>query len=54
MIVLMVTASKCRAQQVVTPGVRVAGTADNPETLKFDLRSYVYNGQVQWTAARVH
>ena len=42
------------AQRVVTPGVRVAGTADNPETLKFDLRSYVYNGQVQWTAARVY
>ncbi len=42
------------AQRVVAPGVRVAGTADSPETLKFDLRSYVYNGQVQWTAARVY
>lgn len=42
------------AQRVVTPGVRVAGTAGSPETLKFDLRSYVYNGRVQWTAARVY
>jgi hypothetical protein len=42
------------AQRVVAPGVRVAGTADSPETLKFDLRSYVYHGLVQWTAARVY
>jgi hypothetical protein len=42
------------AQRVVAPGVRVAGTADSPETLKFDLRSYVYNSRVQWTAARVY
>ena len=42
------------AQRVVAPGVRVAGTVDNPETLKFDLRSYVYDSQVQFTAARVY
>ncbi|SFD29280.1 hypothetical protein [Massilia yuzhufengensis] len=42
------------AQRVVAPGVRVSGTADSPETLKFDLRSYVYNSRVQWTAARVY
>jgi hypothetical protein len=42
------------AQQVIAPGVRVSGTADSPETLKFDLRSYVYNSRVQWTAARVY
>jgi hypothetical protein len=42
------------AQRVVAPGVRAAGTADSPETLKFDLRSYVYNSRVQWTAARVY
>ena len=42
------------AQRVVAPGVRVSGTVDSPETLKFDLRSYVYKGQVQWTAARVY
>jgi hypothetical protein len=42
------------AQRVVAPGVRVSGTADSPETLKFDLRSYVYDSRVQWTAARVY
>ena len=42
------------AQRVVAPGVRVSGTANSPETLKFDLRSYVYNSRVQWTAARVY
>ena len=42
------------AQRVVAPGVRVSGTADSPKTLKFDLRSYVYNSRVQWTAARVY
>lgn len=42
------------AQRVVAPGVRVSGTAGSPETLKFDLRSYVYDSQVQWTASRVY
>ncbi|MGJ9417534.1 hypothetical protein ACHAC9_07170 [Massilia sp. CMS3.1] len=42
------------AQRVVAPGVRVSGTANSPETLKFDLRTYVYNSRVQWTAARVY
>jgi hypothetical protein len=42
------------AQRVVAPGLRVSGTVDSPETLKFDLRSYVYDGRVQWTAARVY
>lgn len=42
------------AQKLVAPGVRVSGTADSPETLKFDLRSYVYRSRVQWTAARVY
>jgi hypothetical protein len=42
------------AQRIVAPGVRVSGTAGETETLKFDLRSYVYNSQVQWTAARVY
>jgi hypothetical protein len=42
------------AQKVVAPGVRVSGRADSPETLKFDLRSYVYRSRVQWTAARVY
>lgn len=42
------------AQAIVTPGERAAGTRGEPENLKFDLRSYVYGGQVQWTAARVY
>lgn len=42
------------AQSVVPPGVRVSGTATSPKTLKFDLRSYVYQSQMQWTAARVY
>lgn len=42
------------AQHVVAPGQRVSGTAANREHLKFDLRTYVYRGKVQWTAARVY
>jgi hypothetical protein len=42
------------AQRIIAPGVRVAGTATSPETLKYDLRSYVYDAEVQWTAARVY
>lgn len=42
------------AQHVVAPGQRVSGTASNREHLKFDLRAYVYDGHVQWTAARVY
>jgi hypothetical protein len=42
------------AQRVVAPGGRVSGTANSPETLKFDLRSYVYKAHVQWTAARLY
>ncbi|MFM9434160.1 hypothetical protein ACFDR9_001209 [Janthinobacterium sp. CG_23.3] len=42
------------AQLLVPPGERVNGTQANPEPLKFDLRSYVYDGRVQWTAARVY
>jgi hypothetical protein len=42
------------AQLIVAPGARIAGTPLSPETLKFDLRSYVYDGKVQWTAARVY
>lgn len=42
------------AQRVVAPGMRVSGTAHSPETLKFDLRSFVYDSHIQWTAARVY
>jgi hypothetical protein len=40
------------AQALVAPGERIphAGEA----ALKFDLRDYVYDGQVQWTAARLY
>jgi hypothetical protein len=27
---------------------------DTPQTLKFDLRNYVYHGEVQWVAARLY
>ncbi|PWF48004.1 hypothetical protein C7C56_012970 [Massilia glaciei] len=42
------------AQQIVTPGARVSGTAESPLQYKFDIRSYTYAGRVQWTAARVY
>lgn len=34
--------------------MRAAGAAGSHEHLKFDLRTYVYRGQVQWTAAWVY
>ncbi|WP_332813094.1 hypothetical protein [Ramlibacter sp.] len=41
------------AQALVAPGERhVEAGADRP--LKFDLRQYVYDGLVQWTAARLY
>lgn len=42
------------AQALVPPGERVNGSRESPEVLKFDLRCYVYDGNVQWTAARVY
>ncbi|SHN43849.1 hypothetical protein SAMN05192549_1193 [Duganella sacchari] len=42
------------AQALVPAGERVNGNQENPEVLKFDLRCYVYDGRVQWTAARVY
>lgn len=42
------------AQAIVAPGERAAGTREQPESLKFDLRSYVYGDGVQWTAARLY
>jgi hypothetical protein len=42
------------AQDLVAPGERAGGTVDNPESLKFDLRAFVYRGEVQWTAARLY
>ncbi len=45
------------AQALVTPGERVISdaSAQQPaQVLKFDLRDYVYDGQVQWVAARLY
>lgn len=42
------------AQELVAPGLRrVSGDAD-AQPLKFDLRNYVYDGRVQWMAARLY
>jgi hypothetical protein len=41
------------AQQLIAPGERMlAGDAER--ALKYDLRNYVYEGQVQWVAARLY
>ena len=36
------------------PGERVIGSRQNLECLKFDIRCYAYQDEVQWTAARMH
>jgi hypothetical protein len=41
------------AQALVTPGER-ALAADGTQMLKFDLRNYVFEGSVQWIAARLY
>lgn len=42
------------AQSIMAPPERMAGSAQAPEKLKFDIRSYCYDGKVKWTAARVY
>ncbi len=42
------------AQAIVAPGERVIDGAEAPQTLKFDVRSYAYDGAVQWVAARLY
>ena len=42
------------AQALVVPGERVVTDQAPLQTLKFDLRDYVYNGEVQWVAARLY
>lgn len=42
------------AQALVLPGGRVTSTQEPTQTLKFDLRDYVYDGSVQWVAARLY
>jgi len=42
------------AQALVAPGGRVVSNETPAQVLKFDLRAYAYNGQVQWVAARLY
>jgi hypothetical protein len=42
------------AQALMAPGRRVLDAAAPNEALKFDLRAYVYDGQVLWVAARLY
>lgn len=42
------------AQKFMIPGARVAGNRDNPQTLKFDIRVYAYDGKAQWVTARLY
>ena len=49
------------AQAIVAPGERVIDDADAmtaktgaTKAMKFDLRAYTYNGEVQWVAARLY
>ena len=42
------------AQSLVVPGLRANGNRASPDVLKFDIRCYTYQGNVQWTAARLY
>ena len=42
------------AQALVAPGGRVVSNLEPLQVLKFDLRDYVYDGSVQWVAARLY
>jgi len=42
------------AQALVAPGGRVISNQEPVQVLKFDLRDYVYDGSVQWVAARLY
>ncbi|MEO7941149.1 MAG: hypothetical protein ABIR55_21200, partial [Burkholderiaceae bacterium] len=42
------------AQALVAPGGRLISHAEPVQVLKFDLRDYVYDGHVQWIAARLY
>jgi hypothetical protein len=49
-----ILAGRYVAQAIMAPGERVTGGRDDPQSLKFDIRTYAYDGQVQWTAARMY
>ena len=42
------------AQALVLPGERTISSQEPAQVLKFDLRDYSYDGQVQWVAARLY
>lgn len=42
------------AQDLVAPGERALAEGELRQVLKFDLRDYVYEGRVQWSAARLY
>ena len=42
------------AQALVPPGERSALGESSPLVFKYDLRNYVYDGEVQWIAARLY
>lgn len=42
------------AQAIIAPGQRMPEEHDAAKILKFDLRAYVYDGAVQWVAARLY
>ncbi len=42
------------AQALVTPGQRIVSDQLPLQALKFDVRNYVYDGAVQWLAARLY
>ncbi len=42
------------AQAMVLPGARTITSDQSAQRMKFDLRSYVYESAVQWTAARLY
>lgn len=42
------------AQELVAPGERMIGAPESPTPLKFDVRNYVYGGEVQFVTARLY
>lgn len=42
------------AQTIAAPGERAIGAGGETRAMKFDLRAFAYDGEVQWTAARLY
>ncbi len=49
-----ILASDYVAQALAAPGERMVDGPTDPTPLKFDLRAYAYDGDVQWVAARLY